>query len=63
MSTKVSAPATTLQTCAVHLMRNRSGLSELERAQGVGCGHQTDLYRTQHRGGCSVARCVWGWPM
>jgi putative transposase len=37
-------PATTLQTCLVHLLRNSSGLCELERAQPAGGRAAADLH-------------------
>jgi putative transposase len=36
--------ATTLQTCLVHLLRNSSGLCELERAQPAGGRAAADLH-------------------
>ena len=38
-------PATTLQTCIVHLLRQQPGLCELERAQTDGGGPAPDLHR------------------
>ena len=44
-------PATTLQTCIVHLIRNSLGLCELEGPQGPGRGDQADLHGAERRGG------------
>ena len=38
-------PATTLQTCIVHLIRNKPGLRDVEGPQGACRSHSADLYR------------------
>ena len=40
-------PATTLQTCLVHLMRNQPRLCQLEGPQGTGSGDPADLHGAQ----------------
>ena len=49
-------PATTLQTCIVHLHSPQSGLCQLERAEAAGGGPAPDLRRGQRRGRRSRAR-------
>ncbi len=53
-------PATTLQTCIVHLIRNSSGLCGLEGPQGAGGGDQADLHGPDRRGRRGRAGCVRG---
>ncbi len=53
-------PATTLQTCIVHLIRNSPGLCGLEGPQGAGGGDQADLHGPDRRGRRGRAGCVRG---
>jgi transposase-like protein len=51
-------PATTLQTCIVHLVRHSLDLCELEGAEAAGGRPAPDLHGGQRRGGCRRARRV-----